>query len=126
MNLELRSIIEPGNIRLERLTLRVKSALDIGDFLVAQVGWVGSEPSIQIYHTFWFPYDQITAGDLVIIYTREGTPSKKALKAGNTAHFFYWGLDNPIWANDFRGAAVMHVPEWKARIATELYRPSSP
>ncbi|MBZ9870500.1 hypothetical protein LB542_06475 [Mesorhizobium sp. BR1-1-9] len=125
MNLKLRSITEPGNLHLERLTLKAEVALNIGDFVVAQTGWAGEQPSIQIFHAIWFPYEEVKAGDLIIIYTRQGNPSKKLLKTGNnTAHFFYWDLNKTIWDANFRGAVVMNAPEWNAQPTNELVRPT--
>src|SRR5262249_51674717 len=106
MNLELRSILKAGEFRSERITLRVKARINLGDYLVAQTGWAGDGPSLEIYHAHWFPYEQAEPGDLVIIYTRKGVSSKKTLATEKTAHFFYWGLSQAIWDADFSGAVV--------------------
>jgi len=122
MKLELRSIVAPGDLKNERLTLRALENLDVGDFLVAQAGYVDDSPTTQLFHALWFPYKVIRKGDLVVIYTKEGSNKERVLDRGNKAHFYYFDLSDPIWADANKSALVLHAPTWESKSAKELKR----
>lgn len=122
MKLELRSIISPGNIEKERLTLRALADVDLGDYLVAQSGYIEDSPTLTFYHTMWFPFKPISKGDLVVIYTKEGNSRERELGNGRLAHFFYLDLEESIWDNPHRGAVVLQAPNWHSKSAIELER----
>lgn len=122
MNLELRSIIAPGDLKNERLTLRALSNLDVGDYLVAQTMLIDNYPTTSFDHMIWFPFKIIDKGDLVVVYTKPGTSSEKLLSKGNKAHFFYLDLSSPIWDSPNKGAIVLHTPSWESKSLGELKR----
>lgn len=120
MSLELRSIVAPGDLAKERLTLRAKADLDLGDYLVAQHSYVDGEPTTEILHTYWFPFKKIEKGDLVVIYTKEGGSKIRPLSTGKKAHFYYLDLENTIWDEVDVGALVLFAPKWESTLADEL------
>lgn len=120
MNLELRSIAGRGNISKERVTLRALANLDIGDFLLAQSGHDGDSPTLNLFHTYWFPFKRVQKGDLIVVYTKEGTDSTKPLMTGRTAHFYYFDLKQTIWDKPSRGALLLHTPAWESKASEEL------
>ena len=121
MIVELRSIADKGNISKERLTLRVGADLDIGDFVVLQTGCADGDVTTDVYHAFWFPYQPVAKGDIVILYTRKGTASSKPLKVSGQAHFFYWNLDQTIWGGGDKAAVLLHAPAWEGKAARKLW-----
>ena len=122
MKLELRSIVAPGDIKNERLTLRALENLDIGDYIVAQTGYIEDSPTTNFSHSLWFPYKLVNKGDLVVIYTKGGSSKERVLDKGNKAHFFYLGLTEPVWNASRKGALILHAPSWASRPAEELIR----
>jgi len=120
MSLKLRSIIERGNLSKERLTLKAADNIDIGDYAVFQCAIVDGVLTTVVKRTFWFQYDQIEKGDLVVLYTKSGESRSKVLSTGSKAHFFYWGLQNPIWGNDELAAVVLKAPQWESKSVSEL------
>lgn len=120
MNLELRSIVSPGDLANERLTLRALADLDVGDYLVAQTGYVGGSPTTTLHHTIWFPFKPVQKGDLIVIYTKVGTNSERVLDKGNKAHFFYLDLRGPIWKDAGKAALVMYAPSWASKSTEDL------
>ena len=122
MNLELRSIIGKGDFSIERLTFRAKADLDVGDFVVLQTGFYEGVVTIQAYETFWFPYQPISKGDLVVLYTKGGNPSSRPLKESGIAHFFYWDLKASIWEDETRAAVLLNAPEWDSKPARTLWQ----
>lgn len=120
MNLELRSIIAPGDLKNERLTLRALTNLDVGDYLVAQTMIVNGNPTTSFDHMLWFPFKAINKGDLVVVYTKVGNNTERVLSKGNTAHFFYLDLVTAIWDDPNKGAIVLHTPTWQSKTVDEL------
>ncbi|MDT6939360.1 hypothetical protein RI570_04275 [Brucella pseudogrignonensis] len=120
MNLEIRSIVDPGQFEKERVTFRAKANLDIGDFLFAQAGYANGSPTMDFSYTYWFPYKAINKGDLVVLYTKAGEAREKPLTTGKTAHFFYWDIKKSIWRDLELGAVLLNAPNWVSKQASEL------
>ncbi|WP_152616463.1 hypothetical protein [Sphingomonas sp. ERG5] len=120
MTLELRSVSNRGDLSKERLTFRVTTSVDVGDYVVLQVDDVNGDVSTDVHHAFWFTYKAVTKGDLIVLYTRRGNQSSKPLKEKGTAHFYYWGLGAPIWGDDHRAAVLLEAPRWTSKSAREL------
>ena len=115
MNLTFSSFVEPGNIDKERLILKAAADLPLGDYLVmlSKISDQGSAYS-GMHTAFWFPDGDVKSGDLIVVYTKSGTVSKKTLDNGSTARFFYWGLSGPIWApSEKQGVVIVRSAEWK-------------
>lgn len=117
MKVEIRSFAEAGELTKERLILKASSDLDIGDYAVFCSG-ISDEgnPTSGRKRAFWFPDYAVKAGDLVVLYTKKGSQSKKAWKS-NTAHFFYWGLEAPIWVPP-KCAVVLLVDDFDFEIVS--------
>jgi hypothetical protein len=62
----------------------------------------------------------VSAGDLVVVYTKEGTKREKPIDGGHTAHFFYWNLPQAIWDTKNRAAVLLHAPEWEGKSSDKL------
>ncbi|PLX89517.1 MAG: hypothetical protein C0618_01030 [Desulfuromonas sp.] len=120
MKVNIQSIVEKGNRDKERIILKAVNDTDIGDFIVVQTGFSDGQVTIDTYHTFWFPYKAVSAGDLVVLYTKSGKQNEKELRNGKKAHFFYWGLNGPIWNKKDRAPVLLHAPEWTSKSPDEL------
>lgn len=120
MKLKLRSILAAGDLRNERLTLRAESDLDLGEYAVLQVPLIGRDLMTDVFHTFWFPYQEIERGDLVVIYTKKGEVRSKMLETGSRAHFFYWNVGEAIWNDSERAAVVLRAADWAHKGTAEL------
>ncbi len=115
MRVEIKSFPDAGKLREERLVLRVLSDVDLGDYAVfcSETADDGT-PVAGRKRAFWFPDYEVKTGDLIVLYTKSGSQSKKDWK-GKTAHFFYWGLDAAIWVPTV-SAVVLLVSEWEFKI----------
>ena len=116
MMLEITSFADPGVIENERLVVKVLSDLDIGSYAVLLSGVSDAKTPISGRKTaYWFPDQEVKSGDLIVLYTKSGTRSKKEIANGHTAHFYYWGLKEPIWGT-LRTAVILRVAEWIHRV----------
>ena len=121
MTLFLRSIADAGEYGKERLVMKASEDLDIGDYVLLQVGTVRQGViSTKTRHSFWFPYKKILKDDLVVLYTKQGASSEKDLDGGNTTHFYYWGLKDAIWTDSKLNAVLLHAPSWKSKSVADL------
>ncbi len=120
MNLKLKSIADKGNLERERLVIRVLNDTDVGDFLVLRTGYSDGTVTARVHNTFWFPDKKVTAGDLVVLYTKRGTSNEKQLEENRKAHFFYWGRAEAQWADKDRAVVLLETESWDAAGADDL------
>ncbi|MGA2894653.1 MAG: hypothetical protein ABSE22_17445 [Xanthobacteraceae bacterium] len=115
MILEFGRIIEAGNYEKERVVIRVPSDEDLGFYAVFQckadddaVPYAGNTE-----HVYWFPSRSLKGGDLVILYSKNGTAGEKKNDSGSTSYFFYWGLPEPVWTTG-KLPVLVNTTEWDA------------
>lgn len=120
MNLKLKSIASKGDFEKERLVINVLNDTDIGDYVLLRTGFANGAVTVGVHNTFWFPFKQVKAGDLVVIYSKRGEHSEKELESGHKAHFFYWGRTEALWGTHDKGAVILHAPTWESAGVDEL------
>lgn len=120
MKLQISSVADKGVSDKERIILKVLTPVDVGEFLLMQTGFTNTGVNISVYHSYWFPDKLASAGDLVVLYSKQGQASEKELENGRRAHFFYWGLPGAIWNTSNRAPVLLHVDEWKSKSPKEL------
>lgn len=124
MNLKHSSFADPGSFEKERLVLKAYADVEIGNYAVFCSSVNDGNATAGHKTAYWFPDGKVKAGDLVVLYTKGGTDSKKTLSSGATAHFFYWGLKTAIWGSSNNAAVLLRVAEWTHHIAGSTVRNS--
>lgn len=71
------------------------------------------ELSTTVERTYWFPDKKVKAGDLVVLYTKKGVDSDRENKDRTATHFFYWGLDRPLWNTEVV-PVIARLNDWEA------------
>jgi hypothetical protein len=115
MKLEIRGVENAGELQRERVVLRAKSDTDIGNYAVFMGRAAeddGAFLSGDVPAVFWFLNKEIKAGDLVILYSKGGTPSSKISESGRTSYFYYWGYSQPQWTKA-KALALVETSSWK-------------
>jgi hypothetical protein len=116
MNVEIRSIRDPGDLANERLVLRVLKDCDIGRYLTFDTTYTqDGKVSNLVRHPYWFPDKEVNAGDLVVLYTKTGRRSQLSNDDGSSSHFFYRGLDRTIWNQSGDCAVVLEILNWTTK-----------
>lgn len=118
MQLELKNFADAGVIDKERLIIRVLADVNIGYYVVLRSKTNDSGGPISgTKDAYWFPDVEVSRGDLIVLYTKSGTPSKKPLKSGDgLAHFYYWRKIAPFWGAEQRNTAVlMYADSWASK-----------
>lgn len=115
MSVEIKRVVDQGVEDRERLVLRILANDDIGRYVVLAVHVEDDLITNAVDDVFWFPDQPVKAGDLVVLYTKAGTPTTKSNKNGSTSHFFYWGIRNSaLWAQ--YGAVLIEAASWSFRL----------
>jgi len=119
MKIEISSFADAGDYQRERIVIRVQSDVDIGEYAVF-CSAVSSEgnPTAGRKQAYWFPDGIVKSGDLVVLYTKRGTTSRKELKPGRTAHFYYWGQEMALWGGAGNAAVVLQIEDWNSKMPT--------
>ncbi|WP_157633640.1 hypothetical protein [Thioflavicoccus mobilis] len=112
MKLELKSIQDRGVSGKERIIMRALTNLDVGQFAVFETGFNKGGVNTSTHDCFWFPDKEISEGDWVVLYTKQGIDKEKIQKSGATAHFFYWGKENAKWGSSARAPVVLQIDSW--------------
>ena len=117
MQVKIGYVADEGDLDRERLVLRAKRNADIGDFLLIRTSVRDGEVTTDVKDSFWFPDRSVSAGDLVVVYSKAGSDRKKKIEGGRTAHFFYWGQEAPLWDDESFAAVLLHAPDWVSNVA---------
>ncbi len=112
MRLLFRSIADRGDLDNERIIFKASANTDVGRYAIFRTSRNEDSATVDVKQTFWFVDKPVKAGDLVVVYTKEGVPTEKALASG-TAHFFYWGRKTPLWAKDDVAGVLVEAPQWE-------------
>jgi hypothetical protein len=113
MNLKISSFADAGNFSKERVILKVESDSDVGDYVLLCTALSSDRKATSGKKlAYWFPDGPVNKNDLVVLYTKKGTSSTKALESGKTVHFFYWGEDHSIWGGNGNAAVLMSADAW--------------
>lgn len=116
MMVEIRYIKHPGELKDERLVLKVLKDCDIGMYLTFDTTYTeDGKVSNLVRHPYWFPDKKVKAGDLVVLYTKKGEQSEKKNTDGSTSHFFYRGLERTIWNQSADCAVLLEISTWTTR-----------
>jgi hypothetical protein len=114
MSLKITSIADRGDPKKERLVMRVLADTDVGEYVAFRTIGDNALATTDVQDVFWFPDQPVRKGDYVVLYSRVGQYKTKALKAGSTSHFFYWGKAAPVWRTGIDVAVLLHVDKWSS------------
>lgn len=116
MKLSSSFIVNHGNLDREAAVFRAKSNINIGDYLVLQTGTDGDVVNNDTLHSFWFPDRDISGGEYIVLWSKRGNTREVDSKEHGKLHYFYWGLEEPIWGDPNRALVFLHAPEWESVI----------
>jgi hypothetical protein len=114
MNFAITEIANAGVLDRERVVIKAIGSADVGDYAVFRAIATSKNriTTGNVPNVFWFPDIEVTAGDIVVLYTKKGTHSKKKT-SGSTSYFFYWGAESPFWENAAYLPVLVHTDNWQ-------------
>ncbi|HEY9080017.1 hypothetical protein [Magnetovibrio sp.] len=113
MTLKLDKISNSSDLDKERIVISVLQDDDVGQYAMLRSYVNNDAPTAGDQEAFWFPDQKVKTGDLVVLYSKDGTTSTKALKNGATVYFFYWGKSNPMWRERTYVPILLDIREWQ-------------
>lgn len=113
MNVSAKGVRDVGVLERERIVLKATRDDDIGTYILAR-GRTQEDGSLAmaIRPLYWFPDAPVSAGDLIVVYTKSGARKTKVNRDGSTSHFFYLGLGVAQWTGSDRAVVLGKVKEW--------------
>jgi len=115
MNVEIIEIRNPDEFDRERIVLRATADIDVGDYLILRTRANGDVVQAgRARDSYWFRDKEVRTGDLIVLYSKSGTPREKRNDDGSVTHFFYWGLSEPCWSQSDSAAVLIRLREWKS------------
>ena len=115
MNVEIVGIRNPAELDRERIVLRALTDTDIGDYLVLRTRTRSDGVRAgRVQESYWFRDKRVHAGDLIVLYTKNGAAREKRNDDESITHFFYWGLSEPFWSTSNSAAVLVRLREWEA------------
>ena len=112
MKLEIKSIADRGHSEKERVIMRVLAPTELGNYALVANRHISGEPTTEIIAGYWFPFQKVALGELVVLYTKSGTNRTKKTESGADIHFHYWGRSTPMWDDGEAAALLLEAPEW--------------
>lgn len=112
MNILIEYIKDAGNLDKERIVFSAKADEQLGKYLIAESNILeNSRFSAKIRNTYWFPDQEVKAGDRVVLYTKVGNTNITNNEDGSKTYFFYWGLSVPH-LNENKPCVVLFEATW--------------
>jgi hypothetical protein len=120
MKAVLQGIFDRGNIQLERVHFRALTNIDLRFFAIVDSQYQQTPGSIVPASTIeagnknchWFTAYQVKAGENVVLYTRGGKNVTEARPDGAMFHFFFRGVNQPLYGLPNRCAVLFELNDW--------------
>ena len=110
VTLKLLRIENAGILEEEKIVLQAITDTKLGNYIVLQSK---KSPDGKVFSgvvpsAFWFTTMDVKQGDFIVLYTKVGVRSQKQGSENEpSSYFFYWDLEQPIWASDFKPTSVL-------------------
>lgn len=113
MEIILSSIGDKGDIKNERIGIKVLKDCDLKYYLVFKTVLDTKGFHNKSKSTYWFLSQEVKIGDKIVLYTRVGETSIKDNSDGSKTYFFYWGLDAAVFKESNDKVVLASLKSWK-------------
>ena len=114
MKMKVMGIRNPGDIQNERVVLELLEDVEIGNYISFFSKDLGGEViSAKMLYPLWLPNKKLSAGDRVVVYSRDGEKCEKKTDEGRTVFFVYRGLISAVCEADKIRASLMEISDWE-------------
>lgn len=108
------SILEHGVANKERVVFKVVGIDNVGKYIAFHTnettpGQISSKPK----NVYWFPDQQVKAGDYIFLYTGVGINTSFVNKVGTMTYVYYWGLSLTLFNTPQDSIALLRVESWE-------------
>ncbi|MGE1091361.1 hypothetical protein [Pseudomonas zeae] len=98
MDLRVAEVRAQGDETKEEVVIRVKKDCNLAGYMIFDETFKSDGTvSNKHRHVFIFPDWEVKEDDHIFVRTRVGKDAKGKTKQGTPAHYFYFGLNSPVW-----------------------------
>jgi len=107
-------IYDRGKLDSERVHFRATTDIDLNYYIILDTEHQFLSNKINIHNRscYWFSKFSVKSGENVVVYTRSGIYSTENRPDGQVFHFFFRGLQKPIYATNDRAAVLLELVNW--------------
>lgn len=114
MDLKIIYINGKGDFDTEFVVLEAINDCNLKFSALADTSFLNEEYiSNHLRNFFWLPDIEISAGDIVAVFTRPGNFTQK-IENGRMVHRIYWGLNRAVWNNTGDAAILFSIKGWRS------------
>lgn len=114
MKFKIRAVKDHDNIDKERVVIEILEDGNVGELILATTTQQSEDRvSSQINNPYWIPDQDVTKGDLIVVYTKNGQINSRKNKDDSTSHFFYIGEKQPLYAESNNTVVVFDISNWE-------------
>lgn len=114
MDLEVVSVHGHGKAAEEYVILKVLKDCNLKYSLLLDTTYNGSSITDKNRHVYWFPAQDVKAGDQIVLRTQVGT-NRWSTEQSNRRHTLFWGLNTPVWNDSGDAACLMQISNWRTK-----------
>jgi hypothetical protein len=113
MKVQWVGIYDRGNLLTERVHFRAIFDFDLCFYAVLDTHYQGVNV-IEAHNKncYWFGSYQVKAGQNIVLYTRAGAQNTETRNDGSVFHFFFRGLNQPLYQSANRCAVIFEINSW--------------
>lgn len=120
MKIKIRGVVDFKKQPSEKIVLDVLENCDIGEYLIFDTTYTkDGKISNKLRHSYWFPDQIVKKGDIIVLYTKEGSNTSTINANGTRNYFYYWNLKNSVWNDEGDCALLMHIDKWTHKKANQ-------
>jgi predicted carbohydrate-binding protein with CBM5 and CBM33 domain len=114
MKLKMTKIVDYGTHASEKVLIDVLEKANLKYYIVRDTTFSNKDTiSNKWTHVHKFLNQVVNKGDKVVLYTKNGTNTKKELANGSIEYTYYWGLGSSVWNNDGDAAVLYEINNWQ-------------
>lgn len=113
MDLQVYRVKGQGELRIERVLLHAKEAVDTWDYGIGKTHGDDANiyPVLDVF--FMLPKINLLKGDFICIYTKNGVKDSFNINKRVKVNRVYMGLESPIWS-DLDKVVVIKISDYRA------------
>jgi len=113
MRLKILGIRGAGDLKEERVVFEVEGDGNVGRSVVMTSRVTGENTvSSRVSAPYWFIDKDVKNGDLVVLYTKEGSYNCVENKDKSHSHFFYQGIKESLYQTPESCVVLMESTPW--------------
>jgi len=100
----------------ERVMLRALEDCELSNYIIVDHTFDEHRNlSDKIRHSFWFPKQQVKAGDIIFLYTKSGRDRFFKNITKSTSYAYFWDIDSNVWNDFYDGVILIKIDSFTSK-----------